>query len=111
MREVVVALRSDIPPYAAEDLVAPQGHARAVNFDTLEGLGHCDVAHRMVQPDQWFSVDRWRTVADRVVVTILDLIAYRNGAYHEDIGKWLLYREALRSVPLTPMRSSSSRRT
>ena len=67
-----------------------------MNFDTLEGLGHCDVAHRMVQPDQWFSVDLWRTVADRVVVTTLDMIAYRNGAYHEDTGKWLLYRDALR---------------
>jgi glycosyltransferase involved in cell wall biosynthesis len=97
VREVVVALRSDIPPYAAEILSLPKVTARAVNFDTLEGLGHCDVAHRMVQPDQWFSVDRWRTVADRVVVTVLDMIAYRNGAYHEDTEKWLLYREALRT--------------
>lgn len=97
VREVVVALRSDIPPYAAKVLSLPKVTARAVNFDTLEGLSHCDVAHRMVQPDQWFSVDRWRTVADRVVVTILDLIAYRNGAYHEDVGKWLLYRDALRT--------------
>ena len=96
VREVVVALRSDIPQYAARVLSLPKVTPRAVNFDTLEGLGHCDVAHRMVQPDQWFSVARWRTVADRVVVTVLDLIAYRNGAYHEDTGKWLLYREALR---------------
>ena len=96
VREIVVALRSDIPPYAAEILSLPKVVAKGVNFDTLEGLSHCDVAHRLVQPDQWFSVDRWRTVADRVVVTILDLIAYRNGAYHEDVGKWLLYREALR---------------
>ena len=55
------------------------------------------MAHRLVQPDQWFSVDRWRTVADRVVVTVLDLIAYRNGAYHENAGEWLAYREALRA--------------
>ncbi len=96
-----MALRSDIPPYAAKVLSLPKVVARAVNFDTLEGLGHCDVAHRMVQPDQWFSVDRWRTVADRVVVTVLDMIAYRNGAYHEDTGKWLLYRDALRRVGAT----------
>ena len=57
VREVVVALRSDIPPYAAEILSLPKVVARAVNFDTLEGLGHYDVAHRMVQPDQWFSVE------------------------------------------------------
>ena len=97
VREVVVALRSDIPDYAAEILSLPKVVARAVNFDTLEGLPRCDVAHRMVQPDQWFSVDRWRTVADRVVVTVLDLIAYRNGAYHENTGEWLIYRDALRT--------------
>jgi glycosyltransferase involved in cell wall biosynthesis len=96
VREVVVALRTDIPPYAKRVLSLPKVTPRIVNFDTLEGLDHCDIAHRMVQPDQWFSVDRWRTVADRVVVTVLDLIAYRNGAYHEDTEKWLLYREALR---------------
>jgi glycosyltransferase involved in cell wall biosynthesis len=97
VQEVVVALRSDIPPYAAEILSLPKVVARAVNFDTLEGLGHCDVAHRMVQPDQWFSADLWRTVADRVVVTILDLISYRNGAYHASADKWLAYREAVRT--------------
>jgi glycosyltransferase involved in cell wall biosynthesis len=97
VREVVVALRSDIPAYAAKTLSLPKVVARSVNFDTLEGLDHCDVAHRMVQPDQWFSVERWRTVADRVVVTILDLIGYRNGAYHQDAAHWLLYREALRA--------------
>ncbi len=95
--EVVVALRSEIPPYAAGILSLPKVVARAVDFDTLEGLGRCDVAHRMMQPDRWFSVDRWRTVADRVVVTVHDLISYRNGAYHENSVEWLAYREALRS--------------
>ncbi len=38
--------------------LAAEGRSRTVDFDTLEGLDHCDVAHRMVQPDQWFSVDR-----------------------------------------------------
>ncbi len=97
VREVVVALRSDIPPYAVRTLSLPKVVARAVDFDRLEGLGRCNVAHRMMQPDRWFSVDRWRTVADRVVVTVHDLIAYRNGAYHEDWKEWLSYREALRS--------------
>jgi glycosyltransferase involved in cell wall biosynthesis len=96
VREVVVALRTDIPGYAAEVLSMPKVVARVVDFTTLEGLGRCDVAHRLVQPDQWFSVDLWRSVADRVVVTILDLIAYRNGAYHENTEKWLVHREALR---------------
>ena len=97
VREVVVALRSDIPDYAAEILSLPKVVARTVDWSTLEGLPRCDVAHRMMQPDEWFSIDRWRTVAERVVVTVLDLIAYRNGAYHENTGKWLIYRDALRA--------------
>ncbi len=97
VREVVVALRSDIPPYASKTFSLPKVVARSTNFDTLEGLDHFDVVHRMVQPDEWFAVDRWRKVADRVVVTILDLIGYRNGAYHEDAAHWLSYREALRA--------------
>lgn len=96
VREVVVALRGEIPPYAAGVLSLPKVVARVVNLDTLEGLPRGDVAHRLVQPDQWFSVERWRRVADRVIVTVLDLIAYRNGAYHRDAEEWLVYRDALR---------------
>jgi glycosyltransferase involved in cell wall biosynthesis len=97
VREVVVALGNDVPQYAAETLSLPKILARAVDFETLAGLDHCDVAHRLVQPDQWFSVERWRTVADRVVVTVLDLIAYRNGAYHQNAREWLTYRDAIRT--------------
>jgi glycosyltransferase involved in cell wall biosynthesis len=30
-----------------------------------------------------------------VIVTVLDLIAYRNGAYHENAAEWLTYRNAI----------------
>ena len=30
-------------------------------------------------------------------MTLLDLIAYRNGAYHENSFEWLVYRESLRA--------------
>jgi glycosyltransferase involved in cell wall biosynthesis len=95
VREVVVALKSQMPPYATEILSLPKVTPRVVNFETLEGLERCDIAHRLVQPDRWFSVDLWRTVADRVIVTVLDLIAYRNGSYHENTFEWLTYRESL----------------
>ncbi len=94
--EVVVAIRSDIPPYARDVLTAPKVRTLAVTFEQLEQLGRCDVAHRMVQPDQWFSVAQWRAIADRVIVTVLDLIAYRNGAYHRSTHEWLAHRDALR---------------
>jgi glycosyltransferase involved in cell wall biosynthesis len=96
VREVIVALQHDIPPYAAPILSLPKVVPRVVDFETFEGLPHCDIAHRPVQPDQWFSVDRWKDVANRVVVTVLDLIGYRNGAYHADAEEWLAYREAVR---------------
>jgi glycosyltransferase involved in cell wall biosynthesis len=96
VREVVVALQSDIPRYAADVLSLPKVTARPVNFESLEGLGRCDVAHRLIQPDKWFSVDRWRATADRVIVTVLDLIAFRNGGYHENATEWLTYRNSIR---------------
>jgi glycosyltransferase involved in cell wall biosynthesis len=95
VREVVVALQSGIPRYAAEVLSMPKVVPRSVDFQTLEGLGHCDVAHRLIQPDQWFSVDLWRTTCDRVILTILDLIGYRNGSYHADVDEWLTYRKSM----------------
>jgi glycosyltransferase involved in cell wall biosynthesis len=94
--EVIVARQHDLPPYAAHIVSLPKVVSRVANFETFEGLPPCDIAHRLVQPDQWFSVDRWRNVADRVVVTILDLIGYRTGAYHADAEEWLGYREAVR---------------
>ncbi len=93
--EVVVALTSTIPDYARNVLTAPKVRAQAVRLDSLDALGRCDIAHRMTQPDD-FSVDRWRGVADRVVVTILDLIAYRTGSYHSTPEEWRMYRDAIR---------------
>jgi glycosyltransferase involved in cell wall biosynthesis len=95
VREVVVALQSDIPRYAAEVLSMPKVVPRSVDFQTLEGLGHCDVAHRLIQPDQWFSIDLWRATCDRMILTILDLIGYRNGSYHADVDEWLTYRKSI----------------
>jgi glycosyltransferase involved in cell wall biosynthesis len=95
VREVVVALQSDIPRYAADVMSMPKVVPRRVDFRTLEGLGHCDVAHRLIQPDQWFSVDLWRTKCDRMILSILDLIAYRNGSYHADVDEWLTYRKSI----------------
>jgi glycosyltransferase involved in cell wall biosynthesis len=96
VREVIVALKEEPPPYAASILSLPKVAHRVVDFETLEGLPHCDIAHRPVQPDQWFSVDRWHNVADRVVVTVLDLIAYRDSAYYPNAGEWLSFREVMR---------------
>src|SRR5208282_2218537 len=44
-------------------------------------FGRVDIGHTPVLPNADYSVDQWRTVADRVVLTIQDLIAYEVGDY------------------------------
>ena len=96
VREVVVALAHPIPPYAEAVLHADKVTAQAVPFDQLDLLGRCDVAHRLVQPDLSWSTANWRRAADRVVITLLDLIGYRIGSYHDSPAEWLRYRDTIR---------------
>ncbi len=97
VREVVVALTAPTPDYAKRVLTAPKVRGELFSFEHYESLGRFDVAHRMVQPDVGYSAERWRLVADRVVVTLLDLIAYRIGSYHPSYDVWSLYRNAIRT--------------
>jgi glycosyltransferase involved in cell wall biosynthesis len=57
-----------------------------------------DVLHRPFQPQRRIDIDDWRKVAHRVVLSILDVIAYRNGAYHGSGSEWLAYRDAVRTT-------------
>jgi glycosyltransferase involved in cell wall biosynthesis len=54
--------------------------------------------HRPFQPNDDFDVGRWRSVADRVVVSVLDLISYHIGTYSGDAEVWLRYRDTMRRV-------------
>ncbi len=96
VREVVVAVTGPIPDYAREVLAAPKVRSEGVSFGDPTSIGHFDVAHRMVQPDMHFSVAVWKQTADVVVLTFLDLIGYRIGAYHRNAEEWLRYRDAVR---------------
>ena len=96
VREVVVAMTAPVPDYAQGVLSAPKIRVEPVSPGDLSPVGRCDIAHRMVQPDLGFSVAQWRGVADRVVVTLLDLIAYRIGSYHSTPEAWSAYRHAIR---------------
>ena len=57
-----------------------------------------DIAHRTAQPDKQYEVAAARDAARRVVVTVLDLIAYRAGSYHATTDDWLEYRGVLRKA-------------
>ena len=59
-----------------------------------------DVFFRPFQPDASFSITHARTVARRVVVNVLDLIAYQVGAYFPSAETWWEYRAVTRSATL-----------
>jgi glycosyltransferase involved in cell wall biosynthesis len=96
--EVVVALVHGIPGYARDALLDQKVRTVASSDDDMSALVGVDVLHRPFQPQRRIDIDDWRKVAHRVVVSILDVIAYRNGAYHGSGSEWLAYRDALRTT-------------
>jgi glycosyltransferase involved in cell wall biosynthesis len=93
--EVVVAIPGPVPHYARRVFGRDKIRAELMTEEHLARLGHVDVAHRPLQPDLDFDPTRLRTVADRLVVSLLDLIAYQIGSYHETGDAWLRRRDAL----------------
>ena len=59
-----------------------------------------DVFFRPYQADASFSVAATRTVARRVVINVLDLIAYQIGAYFPSAETWWEYRAVTRAAAL-----------
>jgi glycosyltransferase involved in cell wall biosynthesis len=96
--EVGVALAGHIPHYARAVLGQPKINVSLRVGANYGHLADFDVLHRTAQPDKEFDVDAGRAVAKRVVVSILDLIAYRAGSYHATSDDWLQYRAVLREA-------------
>ena len=65
------------------------------NLD-LSSLGSFDIVHRPVQAHGPLPYDSWRSVGSRVVMTVLDLIAYDIPGYHESPQRWQWYRDHFR---------------
>ena len=114
VREVCVALPGPVPAYAAGVFSHGRVRGEPVADSDLARFGRCDIAHRPFQPNEGFDVRRWRAVADRVVLTIHDLISFHIGTYSGDVQAWLRYRElmrrALREVDGTVVISEDVRR-
>ncbi len=96
IREILVMMAGPVPPYARAILDDPKVQVAVAAPHRFPEFERCDVAHRMGNPNPGFDPNLWRCLADRVVVSVLDVIAYRIGAYHEDEKQWLEYREAIR---------------
>ena len=57
------------------------------------GAPFVDILHRPYQPDMDVDYRRYHAVAQCVALTVLDLIAYDNPAYHESAWAWRRYQE------------------
>jgi glycosyltransferase involved in cell wall biosynthesis len=92
VREIVVCIPGDIPPYAAATFASPKVHPVVALDGVFPPDVRSDVVHRPYQPDRALPWEHWRSVARRVVITVQDLIAYRIGDYHSSPEQWLEYR-------------------
>jgi len=83
----------NIPSYARDLL-----NSRKIRFvpsgssDFPEGPV-ADVIHRPYQPSSPLPWERWSLLAKRSVITVQDLIAYRNPSYFAEWSDWDDYRE------------------
>ena len=99
VREVCVALPGPVPPYASAVFSHSKIRAEGLPADgDLGRFGRCDIAHRPFQPNADFDVARWRAAADRVVITIHDLISFHIGTYSGEVDSWLRYRDLMRQA-------------
>jgi glycosyltransferase involved in cell wall biosynthesis len=85
-----------VSPDVEAALSDPKVDARIVAPNDFSSFEDVDVAHRPFQPDATLDVAAWRASAARTLVTVLDLIAYHVGTYHESPRGWMAYRDVLR---------------
>lgn len=92
---VDLGLPGPVPGYARPFLESTKVrpfHAPGLNFDLVE---NADIVHRPAQPNRPIPLDHWRWKGARVVISLLDLIAYQVGVYSGDGPSWLHYRNSL----------------
>lgn len=96
VERVCVALAGELPAYAASLRDDPKVDARVCPGRDFSAFGRVDVAHRPFQPDSPSDMDACRAVAERTVISILDLIAYHAVSYQLEPVHWRTYRDWLR---------------
>jgi len=92
VREIVMSMPGPVPEYARLALDSPKIQPVVAPDGSFPPDLRFDIVHRPYQPDRPLPLEHWRTVARRIVITVQDLIAYRNGAYHSSTDQWLEYR-------------------
>jgi glycosyltransferase involved in cell wall biosynthesis len=82
------------PPRVADELI--QAGAEVVSESEATGLPRSDVAHRPQQAFVPEDLRLLRGLGERVVISHLDLISYRNPTYHRSSEEWRRYRRLTR---------------
>ena len=92
VESVQVAIPIDVPAYAAPFLDSHKITVVPAPGGDLMGVAPSDVIHRPSQPAGDLPIEQWHERANRVVLTIQDLIAYQVGAYLATPQDWRRYR-------------------
>jgi glycosyltransferase involved in cell wall biosynthesis len=91
-----VGLHGPAPQYAARVLAHQKVSTVRMTDHRFRNVPKVDILHRPFQPTGGLPWMNWHKTADRVVVTLQDLIAYGIGAYHDESSLWMKYRRGIR---------------
>ena len=93
---VAITLPGELPPYAQHLLHEPKVSFISWRIGTdIVVDRHFDIAFRPFQPDHNFDPAILARKARRVIVSLLDLIAFQNGSYFGSGEEWLDYRSSI----------------
>ena len=95
---VSVVLPGALPAYGAAVLTGPKVTAAAPPNGDLAHFGPQDIAFRPYQPVPGWNAAAWKAAGVRLVVSLLDTIAFHNGGYFADTATWLAYRDNIAST-------------
>lgn len=95
---VDLAMPGPMPAYARPFVESTKIRSFFAPNLRLDQFDPADIVHRPAQPNRPIPIGNWRERGSRVVVSLLDLIAYQVGAYFASGRKWLEYRSSLAAV-------------
>lgn len=82
-----------LPLYAQELRLHPKIQLISAGSLDFPNAPQVDIIHRPYQPSSPIPWDRWREISKRSVITVQDLIAYRNVSYFATPEEWISYRD------------------
>jgi glycosyltransferase involved in cell wall biosynthesis len=95
VKSIGVGIHGSVPRYAERVLGHSKVRVVTMSRQRFPEGERADVLHRPFQPGGGLPWMNWRRSADRVLVTLQDLIAYSVGAYHDRPKAWMRYRRGI----------------